>query len=288
LSSSEHTEAALTRWRLDLAYDGSSFHGFAEQPGQETVVGVLRAQLARMLRLDPAPSIVGAGRTDAGVHALAQVVHVDLPSPLFPDERGDEAARLIRSLNRVLARRVVVARAAPVERTFHARFSATWRRYRYLVVEDAAPLEFLARIAWGVEGPLDLRAMNEACESLLGEHDFGSFCRRPATAAPGVPQRRLVTEAHWREVEDPWVLAPGRPRVLRFDVQANSFCHQMVRSLTSTLVGIGAGTLDPAVLTSRLREPRREGLPSPAPAAGLALVAVGYGRVARDPSGFVS
>ena len=280
--------SALTRWRLDLAYDGSSFHGFAEQPGHETVVGALRAQLGRLLRMDPSPVVVGAGRTDAGVHALAQVVHCDLPNPLFNDDRGDDADRLMRSVNKVLAGRVVVRSAAPVDSTFHARFSATWRRYRYLVVEDSSPLEMLARVAWGVEGPIDVAAMNEACSLILGEHDFGSFCKRPAAAPAGVALRRVVTEARWSEIGDPWSLTIAGPRIWRLDIQAGSFCHQMVRSLVGAMVAIGTGKLEIDVFAERLDNPGRQSLPSPAPPSGLALVGVGYGRVAADPSGFVS
>ena len=115
------------RWRLEIAYDGTEFFGFAEQPGQRTVVGELRRVLARTCRLVEPPLVVGAGRTDRGVHAYAQVVHVDLPDPLFPDDRGDPTDRLRRSLNGQLGGAITVRRMILVDPSFHARFSATER-----------------------------------------------------------------------------------------------------------------------------------------------------------------
>jgi tRNA pseudouridine38-40 synthase len=289
LSSSDPTPPALTRWRLDLAYDGAGFRGFADQPGLDTVAGALKAQLARTLRLDTPPEITGAGRTDAGVHALHQVVHVDLPEPLFRDDRPDEPAeRIRRALNRALRGRIEVLRVERVPGEFHARFSATARAYRYLVVTDRDPLGFLATLAWGVEGPLDLDAMNRAAAALVGEHDFRAFCKRPVGTSPDDPLRREVTSASWRVVDDPWSLVAGGAQILRFDVAANAFCHQMVRSMVGALVAIGAGRLEEAEIARRLDTPVRDRLPAPAPARGLALVRVSYGRVAEGPSGSVS
>ncbi|MDE3064176.1 MAG: tRNA pseudouridine(38-40) synthase TruA [Acidobacteriota bacterium] len=276
MSSSDPPEGA-TRWRLDLAYDGRGLRGFAPQRGLDTVVGLLGEALARTLRLPEPPAIVGAGRTDAGVHALGQVVHVDLVVPLFPDDRGPEARRLADSLNAQLAGRVRVLDVTEVPATFHARFSATWRAYRYLVLESAPPaLELTSSWSWAVAGPLDLAAMNRAGASALGEHDFRSFCRRPDGAPPEEPLVRRVLELSWERRPDEWTLAPQGAGALRLWIRASAFCHQMVRSLTSTMVAIGQGRLAEATLAERLAVPRREGLPAPAPAAGLALVAVGY------------
>jgi len=277
------------RWRLDLAYDGTSFRGFADQPGQDTVVGVLRDALQRTARLTSAPDIVGAGRTDAGVHAFAQVVHVDLPDPIYADDRGAEGDRLVRSLNKQLAGRIVIVRALALDDTFHARFSATWRAYRYLVVESERPaLALTAVSAWTVPGPLDLDLMNEAASIFLGNHDFRSFCRRPAGGPIGEPLRRTVLEARWRRLSDEWGLTVDGSSVLRFDIRANAFCHQMVRSLTSAIVAVGQGKWAISDLRDRLEAPERRGLPSPAPAAGLSLIGVGYSELAGGASGFVS
>jgi len=276
LSSSEPPGAA-TRWRLDLAYDGAGLRGFAPQACFDTVVSLLGDALARTLRLEAPPLLVGAGRTDAGVHALGQVVHVDLATPFFPDDRGPQVERLRASLNSQLAGRVRVmamTRAAP---DFHARFSATWRAYRYLVLESAPPaLGTTAAWSWAVEGPLDVDAMNRAGAAALGEHDFRAFCRRPDGTSPDVPLVRRVLELSWERRDDAWTLAPEGAGALRLWIRAASFCHQMVRSLTSTMIAVGQGRLGEAEVAERLASPHRDGLPSPAPAGGLALVAVGY------------
>jgi tRNA pseudouridine38-40 synthase len=275
LSSSSDSRAPTRRWRLDLAYDGSTFRGLAVQPGLETVAGALGLALARTLRLGEPPTLVAAGRTDAGVHALGQVVHADLPDPLFADGAGPE--RLVSALNHQLAGRVAVLRAAPAPPGFDARFSATWRAYRYLVVESGAPgLALAGAWAWHVGGPLDLAAMNRAGAPAVGEHDFRAFCRRPARAEPGEAIVREVLSLAWREAADDLGLTPGA-LVARLDIVARSFCHQMVRSLVGAMVAVGQGRLGEGEVAARLADPRRDRLPAPAPAAGLCLVAVGYG-----------
>jgi tRNA pseudouridine38-40 synthase len=253
------------------------------------VLGALRVAMVKTLRLSTPFSLVGAGRTDTGVHGFAQVVHADLPEPLYANDRGDPAVRLIKSLNSQLARRVVVRLARPVDDNFHARFSATWRAYRYLVIESAdAALAINSSFAWSVPGPLDLDAMNEAAQLVVGTHDFGSFCRRRAGDQSGEPQRRSVTSAGWRRVEDSWMITPGHSTALRFDIRANAFCHQMVRSLTSVMVHIGQSNAPVSLMSERLSHPDRTLLPAPAPPGALALIGVGYPELAGGPSGFVS
>jgi len=288
LSSSDRPVVASVRWRLDLAYDGSGFSGFAFQPQFVTVVGLLRETLARTLRLVDPPHLVGAGRTDAGVHAFGQVVHVDLPARLFPNDRGPEGPRLVRSLNKQLAGRIRVLDARPVDAAFHARYSATWREYRYLVLEAAPPaLDLTSAWSWSVAGPLDLEAMNRASADALGTHDFRAFCRRPANARADEPLMREVLSARWDRLEDRWALSPGTPTALRFSIRAVSFCHNMVRCLTSTLVAVGQGELPESAVKERLESRTREFLPPPAPAGGLSLLSVGYGEFAGGASGFV-
>ena len=284
LSSSEQPVVATLRWRLDLAYDGSGFSGFAFQPQFVTVVGLLRETLARTLRLADPPHLVGAGRTDAGVHAFGQVVHVDLPARLFPNDLGPEASRLMRSLNKQLAGRIKVLDARPVDAAFHARYSATWREYRYLVLEAEPPaLDLTSAWSWSVAGPLDVDAMNRASADALGTHDFRAFCRRPANARADDPLMREVLDARWDRLEDNWALSPGAPTALRFSIRAVSFCHNMVRCLTSTLVDIGQGGLPESTVRERLESRTREFLPPPAPAGGLSLLAVGYEEFAGGP-----
>ena len=271
-----------------MAYDGNAFHGFAYQPEYTTVVGVLRATLASTLHMDAEPVIVGAGRTDSGVHAFAQVVHVQLPVTLFAKDRGPDPERLMMSLNKQLRGRIRVLAAQPVDEAFHARFSATWREYRYLVLEMAPPALGLTNAwSWTVEGPLELAAMNRACEDVIGTHDFRAFCRRPTNAPPDAPLRRRVISAHWERLEDEWAMSPTHSPAARFTIRAQSFCHNMVRCLTSTMVAIGQGQLDQNTLKDRLTSLSREHLPPPAPAGGLSLIGVGYEEFAGGPSGFV-
>jgi len=272
--------AASRRWRLDVAYRGTGFHGFAAQPGTETVAGAIGTALASVLRLDVPPELGCAGRTDAGVHALGQVVHVDLPDPL-PGASGDDeedGARLARSVTAVLDGRVVVAACAPASDGFDARRSATSRTYRYLVHEAPAPSPLLDGLAWHVGGaPMDVRAMAQAAYALLGEHDFRAFCRRPAGTDPAEPIRRRVLDVSVRCAADASGVAHAG-RLVRVDLTAAAFCHQMVRSLVAVLVSIGQHRLSAADLPERLRTGDRAGLPAPAPPEGLCLLSVAYDR----------
>ena len=231
---------------------------------------------------------MGAGRTDAGVHAFAQVIHVDLPSDFFASRGGPDAERLVRALNRQLRGRVRVLSAFVVDDTFHARFSATWREYRYLVLETTPPaLALHDAFSWAVKGPLDVEAMNLASALLLGTHDFRAFCRRPDGSDPEEPLKRRVISAQWERLADTWQMSPESAPAVRFTIRAQSFCHNMVRSLTSTLVAVGQGKLPESTISERLASHQRDHLPAPAPAGGLSLVGVGYGAFAGGPSGFV-
>ncbi|HEY5265534.1 MAG TPA: tRNA pseudouridine(38-40) synthase TruA [Acidimicrobiales bacterium] len=266
---------ATQRWRLDLAYDGQAFSGFAYQPQHDTVVGLLRTTMATTLRLEHEPLIVGAGRTDSGVHAFQQVVHVDLP--VVTKVRSLDSERLMTSLNKQMRGRVQILRAEPVSQEFHARFSAQWREYRYLVLESSPPgLESTNAWAWSVRGPLDLKAMNRAAKDVLGTHDFRAFCRRPTNATADEPLLRKVIAARWERLEDEWIMSPRHAPVVRLTIRAQSFCHNMVRCLTSTMVAIGQGELAPQIIVERLESLSRYQLPQAAPAGGLALVGVGY------------
>ncbi len=267
--------AATQRWRLLIAYDGAAFRGFAAQSeGVPTVAGALRQALGRTARMGEPPVITCAGRTDAGVHARGQVVHVDLPA-LSYDGPG-----LARALNRQVAPEVVVRRAEEVGPDFDARRSATGRGYRYLVWNAPVPDPLLAPVAWHVSDPLDLGAMRTASDVLLGSHDFRSFCRKPPKTAASEPIVRRVTMARWSVDEGPEAAdaaGGGEARLLRFEIAASSFCHQMVRSLVASLVEVGRGRQSAAGLLERLRAATRERGPRPAPAQGLCLVRVAYG-----------
>lgn len=266
-----------SRWRLDVAYRGTSFHGFAAQPGLATVAGELQRALEVACRLDDPPQLICAGRTDAGVHATAQVVHLDLPTPLPEGRDGPVGpSQLRRSLNKLLPVDVRVIEARPVPPTFDARHSARWRRYRYLIHEGAVAEPLLSDLAWHVPGPLDRRAMAQAVGSLIGSHDFRSFCRKvPGTTARD-PIVRLVTAATVTTVGDPGVVDLMAGSLVRIEIQASSFCHQMVRSIVAQLVEVGTGRSNAAELVALLRSQNRQGAARPAPAAGLCLIGVGY------------
>ena len=272
---------ATSRWRLDLAYDGAAFAGFAVQPDRTTVVGDLRAAIQRSLQLDDAPFLVGAGRTDAGVHAFAQVVSFDLPAAAL-DDAGIE--RFTRSLNAQLRGRVLVTRALRVPDDFSARHDALWRSYRYLVAPSPS-LVALESIAWSVGGEIDLAAMNEAIALVHGEHDFRAFCKRPADKGPDEPLVRNVFEASWRVESDALRLSPSGEPFYVFSIRAKAFCHNMVRRLVSSLVAVGQGRLRAEDIATRLETHSGVGLPAPAPAAGLALTAVGYEASLGGPAG---
>jgi tRNA pseudouridine38-40 synthase len=270
-----------------LAYDGSAFRGFAAQPNQQTVAGTLAEALARTTRLDEAPPIVCAGRTDAGVHARGQVVHVDLPAELPKIRRSGTTKQmgaddLVGALNRQIAPRVVVKEAAPAPDGFDARRSATARRYRYLIWNGPVPDPLLAPIAWHVSADLDLKTMAAASDVLVGEHDFAAFCRRPPGTAKEERLVRRVRRAGWTvsagpEIDDAGTNERARSgRLLRFDIEADSFCHQMVRSLVAELVEVGKGGPTAADVVAFLKAGDRSGLPAPAPPNGLCLVSVTY------------
>ncbi|HEX6476045.1 MAG TPA: tRNA pseudouridine(38-40) synthase TruA [Acidimicrobiales bacterium] len=254
---------APVRVRLTVAYDGTGFHGFAAQPGQTTVGGALAEAIEKVVGHDV--GLVCAGRTDAGVHAWGQVVHADLA----PARGTLDLHALVRSCNAMLAPAIVVREARIASPGFDARHSAVSRRYRYSVLNVATPDPFLAAAAWHVEDPLDLRAMEQATDPLLGEHDFSTFCRRPPDGGSLV---RRVHDARWIRGDG----GLGEGDLLRFEIAAAAFCHQMVRSVVGTLVEVGRGRRQAGDLAWILRSRDRALAASPAPPHGLCLWAVDY------------
>ncbi len=241
----------MPTYRLDLAYDGSGFHGYARQPGLRTVQGVLEEALAPYI--GDVPTYV-AGRTDKGVHALEQVVSFTC---------GElDTERVVRSLNARLAPEIAVHGLTEVADGFHARFSATGRAYRYRVRNVDVHDPLCAGTEWTVPEPLDVEAMNAGVELLVGEHDFAAFCRR----REGRPTVRDVFWAQWRRDGDHVDLSIG----------ANSFCHQMVRSIVAMCVDVGKGRIEPAEVGAVLASGDRQRSRGVAPPHGLILVAVSY------------
>lgn len=251
---------AGVRFRMTVAYDGSGFHGFAANAGVATVGGSIAEALAKILGHEV--DLVCAGRTDAGVHAWGQVVHFDTTSDVDP-------AGVQRGLNAMLQPAIVVrdvTRAAPA---FDARRSAVARVYRYTVLNRPLPDPFLAATTWHVPEPLDVRAMQAACDPFIGEHDWSSFCRKPAVSPQGaVPSLvRVVHDARWLALGD---------GLLRFEVEASAFCHQMVRSMVGTLVAVGRGRLRAGEMAGLIRQRDRSAAAQPAPPHGLCLWEVRY------------
>ena len=250
----------LRRVRMTVAYDGAAFRGFAANPGVRTVKGELAEAIATVVR-QPV-TLTGAGRTDAGVHAWGQVVSGDVPAEVDLDD-------LVRRLNKLLAPAIAVREATWATEDFDARFSARWRHYRYDVWNAPTPNPLLAGRAWFVPQPLVLWAMDAACDPLIGEQDFASFCRRPRDTDDRVPLVRTVLAASWRALED----CSG---LLRFEIRANAFCHQMVRSIVGTLVDVGLGKATPGDVRGILLAGDREAAGQVAPPHGLTLWEVGY------------
>lgn len=245
---------------LTVAYDGKPFAGYARQHGQLTVQGSLEEALSVVLRREVQSAV--AGRTDAGVHALGQVVSV----PAIGDEPDDVA--LVRSLNALVARGIVVREVRHALPGFSARFSAVSREYRYRIALGPVPPLFLAPVAWWVKSPLDVEAMRAAAAMLVGEHDFRSFC--VALSAEGKRTMRRVESIDLAEEEH------LGERCLVVRVLGNAFLHSMVRVIVGTLVEVGAGRREPSWVAEVLTARERAAAGPTAPAHGLTLWRVEY------------
>ncbi len=255
------------RLRLDLAYDGTDFHGWAVQPSLRTVQGLLEPALAQVLRLDSA-AVTCAGRTDTGVHARGQVVHLDVERAAVDACAGRSTApplqTLLRRLNGVLPPDVRVRAAAEAPEGFDARFSAVWRRYAYRIADEPGLVDPLVRrtvLAWS--RPLDLDAMNAAAAGLVGEQDFAAFCKR----REGATTIRTLLDLVWER--DGTGLAVAT-------VRADAFCHHMVRALVGAMVAVGEGRRPPGWAGEVLRAGQRDAAVRVLPARGLTLEEVRY------------
>ena len=242
----------MSTYRLDVAYDGTGFHGYASQPNLRTVQGELDTALGHHLR--PIKTVV-AGRTDKGVHASGQVI--SFVTDIDVDER-----KIVRSVNRQLGQEIAVLGLAAVDDDFDARFSATGRRYVYRVLAREAPDPFLARHSLHIETPLDHELMSDSVAVLVGLHDFAAFCRK----APGRSTERLVREVYWERTGD----------LLELHVEASSYCHQMVRSIAALSIDIGRGKRPPGNVKEVLESGDRRMASGAARALGLTLTAVTY------------
>jgi tRNA pseudouridine38-40 synthase len=245
------------RLRIDLAYDGTDFAGWAKQRDRPSVQGILEHALATVLRVDAVKTIV-AGRTDAGVHATGQVVHCDVTD----DVPVDRLAHKLNSLLRESGLRVHRVAVAPDG--FDARFSPVFRRYEYRIADSNAARDPRSRryTMW-VDESLDLDSMNAAAASLLGLHDWTTYCK-PREGATSV---RELQHFAWRRESDGTLVA---------EIQADAFCHNMVRNLVGMCLNVGRGKLA-ATDAVALRDARVRTSKFPVlPPQGLTLVEVGY------------
>lgn len=260
------------RIRIDLAYDGTDFKGWATQPGLRTVQGELTEALHTVLRLEPGTlQVTCAGRTDSGVHARGQVAHCDLPSDDPQRERGDLAARvaerpdlLARRVNGVLAPDLRIHAISVAPEGFDARFAALWRRYAYRIADRPELVDPLRRahvLAW--PRSLELDAMNAAAAHLVGLHDFAAFCKQ----REGATTIRTLQELSWSRDDDG--LLVGR-------VRADAFCHSMVRALVGCLIAVGEQRRSPQWAGEILAGRRRDPQVTVVHAHGLTLEEVGY------------
>jgi tRNA pseudouridine38-40 synthase len=270
-------------WKLILAYDGTDFRGWQVQPEQTTVQGELQAALGRVTGESPLPQ--GSGRTDAGVHALAQVASFTLQAAIPPEN-------LVLALNRTLPEsiRVISARHVPVD--FHARHSTVAKTYEYRVFVERYPDEprricppFLARYVYSYPWPLSLAALNDAAERFIGTHDFLSFAAtdpdqstRSGESAPvegeeGEPQKnaiRTIFNSGWREQQMP------DGNLLVYRVRGSGFLHHMVRNLMGTMLDVGRGYTPAAAIPEMIAARARAAAGPTTPARGLFLHSVEY------------
>lgn len=251
--------------KLTIAYDGTNYAGWQIQQiknqksrikNRSTIQGTLEQVLRRILQENV--SIVGSGRTDAGVHALAQVAHVRTRSPM-------PAARLLRSLNALLPPDIAVLKVEEAPETFHARFGARRKRYRYRIYTGEVVPPFIRSYVHQVRAPLNVSLMRREAAALKGAHDFRAFARAPGkrrNTRRGVTALSLIR----------------RGQELQLDVEGNGFLHTMVRSIAGTLIDVGRGHRPPGTVRRMLASRARHLAGTTAPAQGLTLVSVTYGK----------
>jgi tRNA pseudouridine38-40 synthase len=264
--------------KLVIEYDGSRYHGWQRQPNLPTVQGKLEAAVATIAK--QRPTVIGAGRTDAGVHARGQVANFKVNTRLT-------AAAWMRALNSLLPEDIVVVNAQKVSSRFHARFSAVGKIYRYLILNRRFPPAIGRQYVWTAYGALDLRRMKAAAKLLLGKHDFSSFmsggpCGEEGTGSSDAPRAptlaRAKPDARFRSTVCTirrLDLVKKRDEII-VTIEADRFLQRMVRTIVGTLVEVGRGRLSPREMTVLLqKKDRRFGGPT-APPQGLCLIKVYY------------
>ncbi len=253
-------ESGFRRLRLDIAYDGTQFSGWATQPGKRTMQDMVEEAIARIVRHD-IDSVV-AGRTDAGVHATGQVIHVDVADTAFDRELTYKDLRY--KLNRILDEDIRITNISDAPSGFHARFSALRRYYTYKILDDnqvITPAQRFDVAPWYRH--LDHNLMNEAAAHLLGTHDFAAFCK----FKPGGTTVRSLEKYEWVRTEDGLLIA---------DVVADAFCYSMVRNLVGAIVCVADGRKPTSWIAELLANKERVSDSLVFPARGLTLYRVDY------------
>ena len=258
-----HSVDGLTRFRMDFAYDGTDFTGFVKQPKHRTVQGELLAAMSVILgetSNDFAMRV--AGRTDAGVHAANQVVHVDLSAAQL--KRLGRSTNMVAKLNKMLPEAIRVHRFEVAAPGFDARFSAIYRRYRYQISDDFAPKDpQQMRYVLNLTYALDPEAMNEAAQVLIGLGDFASFCksREGATTIRDLKHVKVKRNSQ---------------NIIEIELKADAFCHNMVRSIVGALIAVGAGKATKADLIRTFERAKRVETYKVVEPKGLTLIEIGY------------
>lgn len=251
-------------WKLTLAYDGTDFHGWQVQPGYKTIQGQLADALERVTGERVLPQ--GSGRTDAGVHALAQIASCLLTAPIPPEN-------LHRALNRTLPAAIRLLKAEHAGPEFHARHSITNKTYEYRIYRGEICPPWLARYVYALNWPLSVEKMQQAASLVVGEHDFTSF----AASDPDVAERESAEKrSNTRTIfSSEWKL---EGEMLFYKVCGNGFLHHMVRNLVGTFLDVGRNHIRPEEIASILGEKKRSAAGTTAPARGLFLKNVEYGQ----------
>lgn len=240
--------------KLVVAYDGSGYHGFQKQKNATTIQQLLEEMLAKLC--GEAVTTAGSGRTDAGVHALAQTV-------TFTTNGTIPCENIVRASKKMLPPDIVIVSAQDMPEGFHARYSAKWKRYMYRIVENAYDSPFEVKYAWQMRDRLNMDAMKAAAQYLLGTHDFSAFRSSGSVNGSAV---KTIYEAAWQRGRDG----------LRFTISGDGFLYHMVRNIVWSLVQVGLGKRTAADFAAELNSKRCEFLNSPAPAQGLYLDSVFY------------
>lgn len=242
-------------FKLTIEYDGSEYQGWQRQPNGPSIQSTIEDALKRMTR--QAITLIGSGRTDAGVHALGQVANFKCDTRIEPDA-------FQKGLNSILPDDIVIRACDEVPAGFHSRFDAKSKQYHYFILNQALPKAVGRHYAWWIRRPLDVRTMREATHHLLGRHDFKAF------EGAGSPRSHTIRHIMRADLTD------QPDGIVRFEVEADGFLRYMVRNIVGTLAAVGRGDIDANQFEAILRSKDRNKAAATAPAHGLFLVKVNY------------